>query len=704
MTSDGSGLLNLVLILVLLSAAGVFAWINLRGSRKDSKHEEENPEELYGIDGLIAHVRNRINNLTRTNLYELGLSGEEFKKRENKRAELKRALRHCAYGSTLDKQYVKDFILDMLDQYIPDAHLNAAVPFNRPECMSISEVFACLLYDYRKEHGTAALTVLVDRYDLDRPKPLLENGTAIAFVITENEIRSIHGEEDSVHSRADKLEILSQMVYERYKGLGVVDELRDMDVDGISAGVSGVTESENMGTPTGNTGNMSGNRGAMAGNTGNTTRSRNAMTWNGNLSHLSGARAEKEHDEAGREGIDGFPNDVQQELPRSCDSVWMFFRGKSIRLACLGFGSDKELRRVCQNIYRYNKAGQLSESNGFRISEMRDGSRVVVVRPPFSESWAFFVRKFQTRNISLERLIADPNAGLPIPFIRYLAKGAMITAVTGSQGSGKTTLLMEMIRHIDPAYPLRIQEMAFELHLRRLYPERNILSFRETETVSGQAGLDLQKKTDGTVNILGEVATDEVSAWMIQMAQVASLFTLFTHHAKTTRDLVLSLRNSLLKCEMFNNEKIAEQQVVSVLDFDIHLSLDVNGHRYIERITEIVGMDADMAYPESWRDEPDRDKAALHFQDTTQSFYERMTDRKAFEARNIVEFRNGAYVAVHRPTAGHVAEMTANMRGTDSISFSQWLDHWWPTLIASETTRRKEDTDVSLDFVSLDPI
>ena len=64
---------------------------------------------------------------------------------------------------------------------------------------------------------------------------------------------------------------------------------------------------------------------------------------------------------------------------------------------------------------------------------------------------------------------------------------------------------------------------------------------------------------------------------MVQMSQVASLFTLFTHHAKTTRDLVYSLRNSLLKCEMFTNEKIAEQQVVSALDYDIHLARDFIG-------------------------------------------------------------------------------------------------------------------------------
>ena len=47
---------------------------------------------------------------------------------------------------------------------------------------------------------------------------------------------------------------------------------------------------------------------------------------------------------------------------------------------------------------------------------------------------------------------------------------------------------------------------------------------------------------------------------MIQMSQVASLFTVFTHHAKTFKDLVQSLRNSLLKSGVFRQEHIAEQR------------------------------------------------------------------------------------------------------------------------------------------------
>ncbi len=63
-------------------------------------------------------------------------------------------------------------------------------------------------------------------------------------------------------------------------------------------------------------------------------------------------------------------------------------------------------------------------------------------------------------------------------------------------------MLMAIIESIYETMNLRIQETAFELHLRKIYPTRNILSLRETETVSGQEGLDVQKKTDGSVNII----------------------------------------------------------------------------------------------------------------------------------------------------------------------------------------------------------
>ena len=182
-------------------------------------------------------------------------------------------------------------------------------------------------------------------------------------------------------------------------------------------------------------------------------------------------------------------------------------------------------------------------------------------------------------------------------------------------------MLMAMIENIYETMNLRITETAFELHLRKIYPTRNILSMRETETVSGQDCLDVQKKTDGSVNIIGEVATDPVASWMIQSAQVASKFTLFTHHAKTFPNLITALRNSLLKIGMFNSENVAEVQVVQVINFDIHLKRGVDGTRYIERITECIPLEKKFNYNNDYRKAKDLNGKLDAFMDNAVEYF-----------------------------------------------------------------------------------
>ena len=148
--------------------------------------------------------------------------------------------------------------------------------------------------------------------------------------------------------------------------------------------------------------------------------------------------------------------------------------------------------------------------------------------------------------------------------------------------------MLALIEEIAPEYTLRVLELAFELHLRDVYPGRNIMTFRETANIDGVEALEVSKKTDGTVTIIGEIVAAKVAAWMIESGQSGSLFTLFTHHAKTTEALVYTLRNSLLKEGNFHSEEIALSQVVQVVRFDIHLHMDRKGHRYIERISEII--------------------------------------------------------------------------------------------------------------------
>ena len=252
-------------------------------------------------------------------------------------------------------------------------------------------------------------------------------------------------------------------------------------------------------------------------------------------------------------------------------------------------------------------------------------------------------------------------------------------------------MLMAMIENIYETMNLRITETAFELHLRKIYPTRNILSMRETETVSGQACLDVQKKTDGSVNIIGEVATDPVASWMIQSAQVASKFTLFTHHAKTFPDLVTALRNSMLRAGVFKDERTAEEQVVQVLNFDIHLVKDFRGRRYIERVTECIPVEQKNEYTFDHRKEKSLEGKIDKFMDNATYYFSKTTNRELYKYQNVLEYHDGAYVLTNKITDNNIREMLNNMDDSDAQEFVKFVEKQWGTKVKYYITDEPEE-------------
>ena len=618
----------LTVVVLVVAIAAIFYYI-----KKKKTEEVETTinvdDKTYTLDVMKDFVKRRLDEITKVNLYDIGLSEEELKRRKNKKYELKKALKGCTYGDVNDKKYVQELIYDLLSsEYgVDETNISKAIPFDIPSLLTAQDKFDILIYAYKKDFGYEALTELIKKYNLADLK-YVEGESKPSYVITAKEIEDIYEKENIQLSFADKLAIVVQRIYQHYKGYSTIDEIRDMNIDGVSGGVSGLPES---------------------------FLSQVAQTASGD-----------------------YLNQVaEHKVPRACDSIWIFFQGKSIRLAFLSFGTEAELKRVCQNIYKYNNPGQLSDTNGYKINEMKDGSRVVVVRPSFSETWAFFVRKFDVKRATLEQLVRQPGKEDAIELLKFLVKGARITAITGEQGSGKTTLLMGMIENIYETMNIRVQETAFELHLRKIYPTRNILTFRETDTISGQEGLDVQKKTDGSVNIIGEVATDPVASWMIQAAQVASKFTLFTHHAKTFPNLVTALRNSMLRTGVFTDEKTAEEQVVQVLNFDIHQVKDFRGNRYIERITECIPVENKNEYTFDHRKEKTLEGKFDKFFDNATHYFTKSTDRQLYTYRNILEYIDGELVITNPISDQNLKEMRNNMDATDVEAFDKFVEKHW---------------------------
>lgn len=500
--------------------------------------------DKYSFENICKFVSNTIEEFVKTGIDDKGLSEEESDKRRKSKERLMYSLKNCTQGNYNAKAFVKDFIVEIITKNydVNKNNINYIVNFDNPHTLKCKVKFDVLLYLYKKQYSYNALSKIIEENKLDSLRKI---DNMEYYFITDDDIYSVYKELKPKLEFEDKLYILTQLIYEQEKGLSVIDEIRDMAIDGISGGVNGLPE-------------------------GYILNNNDLDYYNKNL--------------------------VEMKLPKSYDSIWILYKGKSIHLRFLSFGSYKNLENVCDNIYKYSNPGSFSKVDGYKINEMADGSRVVVFRPPFAETWMFWIRKFDIPDISLERLIQSNNKYLVINMLKYIIRGCMTLAITGMQAAGKTTLLMSLIEYIYDILNIRVHELFFETHLRKRFPYKNIGTIKQTKNdydtnssgVDGQAGLDVLKKTDGSVTIVGEVASDKIAAMMLDVAMVASMFTIFTHHANTFPKLVMSLRNSLLKTGTFNSETIAEEQVLHVLDFNVHLSKDYYGNRYIERITECI--------------------------------------------------------------------------------------------------------------------
>ena len=164
---------------------------------------------------------------------------------------------------------------------------------------------------------------------------------------------------------------------------------------------------------------------------------------------------------------------------------------------------------------------------------------------------------------------------------------------------------------------------------------------------------------------------------MIQAAQVASKFTLFTHHAKTFPNLVTALRNSMLRTGVFNNERTAEEQVVQVLNFDIHLVKDFRGRRYIERVTECIPVEEKNEYTFDHRKEKTLEGKFDKFFDNATIFFSKTTNRELYKYQNVLEFVDDKYVLSNPISETNIREMRLNMNDEDQIAFDEFLEKNW---------------------------
>lgn len=561
--------MDLNTILTITSLAIILVFVVIMYFRAKNNAVKVVEDELNTFQKILEHVKMKLVALDKGELSPT-LTNDQFERAYRRKARTREALVNCVHGIESAKILVIDLIRNIIAEDIKPEVITSLLGLDSGFLPPSQIQFEILLYRYKKLYGKQALAELIEKYGFDERHA----DSKASYYITIYDLEMAYTSENIKLEIEEQTELLATLIFQKYKGFGVIDTIREMDIDGINLGTSGALLPQ-----------------------------------------------------------------VKQTLPSEFkveNSVWIYYGGKHIHLRFLTLETEDELRRIVLSLIRYGSKGSLTQNVGRVVATAPDKARITALCPPAAECWAVFIRKFGFSGKTPEQLLIKPytnNGMLAVQLLEFLMSGMVTTAVTGRQGSGKTTLMTSIIRYIDPRYTIRTLELAFEMYLRDLYPARNVLAVQETPHVSATELQDTLKKTDGAVSIVGEVATDPVAMRMIQMAQVAALFTLFSHHAISTRDLVMAIRNSLVSAGGFSSMETAEKQVLDVLKIDVHMDYTPDGIRYIDRITEIIPLPQSVPYPDYNASEHDKSMGEM-----TREYYTRTTDRLSFTTRDILRY------------------------------------------------------------------
>lgn len=227
---------NIALIfVVLVIAAAAVVYLAKKNKNEMVEDQIEVDDKTYNLDKMVKFVKQRLDEITKINLYDIGLSEEELKRRRAKKYELKKALKGCTYGDVNDKKYVKELIYDLLakEYGVDETNISKAIPFDTPSLLTAQDKFDIIIHEYKKTFSYEALNELIKKYKLDDLK-YLEGESKPCYVITSEEIDDIYEAENLHLDFADKLEVVVQRIYQKYKGYSSIDEIRDMNIDGVS--------------------------------------------------------------------------------------------------------------------------------------------------------------------------------------------------------------------------------------------------------------------------------------------------------------------------------------------------------------------------------------------------------------------------------------------------------------------------------------
>lgn len=283
-------------------------------------------------------------------------------------------------------------------------------------------------------------------------------------------------------------------------------------------------------------------------------------------------------------------NDISEIMVNGPDNIFIEKAGKIIRFDGK-MESEEQLEDIIQQIVaKVNRT--VNEASPIVDARLSDGSRVNVVLPPVAIKGAVLtIRKFPKNPMNMERLLAygtlDESCA---KFLNIIVSSGCNFIVSGGTSSGKTSFLNALSDYIPRKERVIIIEDSTEL---QIFGIPNLVQL-ETKNANvegkGEIGMGdliksaLRMRPDRLV--IGEVR-DEKAAVMLLNALNTGHYGESTIHSNSAEDTISRLETLLLMKASIPIEAV-RRQIVSALDFILHLGRLKDGRRRLLEISEVL--------------------------------------------------------------------------------------------------------------------
>ena len=561
---------------------------------------DEYTTKIYSLDYACEQFKDTIKNIINMDMDVLNLNKRDLENRRTLKRSLSNAIRKCSQGDMYSKNIVmaraKNTLLNIMK--INEASIEDIIPFHDNEKLTAKDKFEIMMYLQKQNGSHKMFQGICEMAKLDK---LLKDSDGYYYSISDEDINKAYNMINHSLSFDDKLNVLAQRVYEETYGLSAVDLLimEDISIDSISGGVSGITTN-------------------------------NYIYMEDDI--LSGSHKKSQTHE----------------------SIWVIYKGKPIHLRFLSFRTNEAIRRICKNLAEHGRIGHLTSAEGGIKTHLADGSRVTVFRPNNATQWTFFVRKFaNTASFELGDLIIDKGSHYPIDLIKWAIHGCVNLFFSGDQNSGKTTYTRAAVKEIDKRQPIRTLEADFELYLNDAYSDKNILGTRPSERLPFPKLIELLKSSEAHTILFGETASLEHAKHLINLLLAGTKRVITTGHWPTSDELVSYFVHSLGGYSNSGSGNI-QSMVARLIHLDVHCVKENDGHRHIERITEIIPYDSEER-------SPDGDKGVIGHLWEISHYLKLLAREKSYYTRDIITYEDGSYKMINPISEGLVKVILHNL-------------------------------------------